>query len=92
MYNWFLIVIAILAIVVLAAMLKSFTVFIDVTSVLAFVISPILAFLNHRAMWSLDVPDQFRPSRLMKFWSIGSILFLSSITLTFLYFRFFALA
>lgn len=84
-YNIYLGVLTLLAILTLATMLKSFTIFINITSVIVFVISPILAFLNHRAMWSDQVPKDLQPSILLKYWSITGIVFLILVTLTYLY-------
>lgn len=89
LYNLYLIILVLLSILVLTTMLKSFTVFIDITSVIVFIISPILAFLNHRAMWSNDVPESLQPSKLMKYWSMSAILLLTITTLIYFYFRFF---
>tara|TARA_B100000780_G_scaffold274584_1_gene239819 strand:- start:253 stop:1524 length:1272 start_codon:yes stop_codon:yes gene_type:complete len=84
-YNIYLGVLTLLAILTLATMLKSFTIFINITSVIVFVVSPILAFLNHRAMWSDRVPKDLQPSILLKYWSITGIVFLSLVTLTYFY-------
>ena len=86
LYNIYLGVLTLLAILILATMLKSFTIFINITSVIVFVVSPILAFLNHRAMWSDLVPKDLQPSPVMKYWSISGIVFLILVTLTYLYF------
>jgi len=86
LYNIYLGVLILLAILTLATMLKSFTIFITITSVIVFVVSPILAFLNHRAMWSDRVPKDLQPGILLKYWSISGILFLILVTLTYLYF------
>ena len=86
LYNIYLGVLTLLAILILATMLKSFTIFINITSVIVFVVSPILAFLNHRAMWSDLVPKDLQPSSVMKYWSISGIVFLILVTLTYLYF------
>ena len=86
LYNIYLGVLTLLAILILATMLKSFTIFINITSVIVFVVSPILAFLNHRAMWSNLVPKDLQPSSVMKYWSISGIVFLILVTLTYLYF------
>ena len=92
LYNIYLGVLILLAILTLATMLKSFTIFITITSVIVFVVSPILAFLNHRAMWSDRVPKDLQPGILLKYWSISGILFLILVTLTYLYFLLFTVS
>jgi len=90
LYNLYLGVLTLLAVLTLATMLKSFTIFINITSVIVFVVSPILAFLNHRAMWSNRVPKDLQPGVVLKYWSISGIVFLILITLTYLYFLLFS--
>ncbi|MDO6694762.1 hypothetical protein Q4574_15800 [Aliiglaciecola sp. 3_MG-2023] len=89
-YNIAMIILCIAAILILATMLKSFATFIDITSVIVFVISPILAYLNHRAMWSEAVPEALQPSRFMKMWSLCGVFILTTFTLIYFYYRLFA--
>tara|TARA_R110001606_G_scaffold381051_1_gene541948 strand:+ start:527 stop:1780 length:1254 start_codon:yes stop_codon:yes gene_type:complete len=88
-YNVAMILLCIAAILILATMLKSFATFIDITSVIVFVISPILAYLNHRAMWSEQVPKDLQPSLLMKVWSLCGVFILTTFTLIYIYHRLF---
>lgn len=88
LYNIFMIILCTLAVLVLATMMKSFATFMDLTSVIVFIVSPIIAFLNHRAMWSDQVPIDRQPSPLMKIWSIAGVWFLLLLSLAYFYFRF----
>ena len=69
--------------------MSSFQTFIDFVTITAFVVSPITAILNHIVMFSADVPDHFRPSALLRSWSLLGIFALSSLALMFIYLRFF---
>ena len=75
------------AVLVLATLLTSFTAFIDMVTVLAFIISPLMAFLNHRVVTHELMPIDDRPNLLLRVWSILSILLLVSLTLAYLYLR-----
>lgn len=88
-YNSAMVILCLAAILILATMLKSFATFIDITSVIVFVISPILAYLNHRAMWSEQVPEHLQPSLFMKTWSLCSVVILTLFTLIYFYYRLF---
>ena len=72
----------------LAIYLTSFTRFIDLTTTLGFVMAPIYAFLNHRAMASADVPDAYRPSNGLWRWSRWSLVILTLASAVYLYVRF----
>ena len=72
----------------LATLLTSFTRFIDLTTTLGFVMAPIYAFLNHRAMTGADVQAAYRPSRVLRLWSLGSLVVLAAASAVYLYVRF----
>ena len=72
----------------LAMLLTSFTRFIDLTTTLGFVMAPIYAFLNHRAMAGAEVPPGYRPSRGLRLWSLSSLAVLTAASLLYLYVRF----
>jgi Mn2+/Fe2+ NRAMP family transporter len=90
LYNKVIVSLCVIAVLILATMMKSFATFIDITSVIVFVISPILAYLNHRAMWSDRVPVELQPSPIMKAWSLGAAGLLMLLTLVYFYFRLFS--
>jgi len=87
-YNIVILVLCLLAVLVLASLLKSFAAFMDMTSVLVFIISPVLAILNHRAMCSDRVPADLQPVKGMKLWSLLGIIVLTATSLGYLYVRF----
>ena len=72
----------------LATLLTSFTKFIDLTTTLGFVMAPIYAFLNHRAIVGADVPQAYKPSPGLRRWSLGSLVVLAAASVIFLYVRF----
>ena len=76
------------AALVLLFLMGSFQAFIDFVTVTAFVVSPITAALNHLVMFSARVPDAFRPSAIMRWWSVFGIVALSGLSLMFIYVRF----
>lgn len=88
LYNIIIIVLCTTSVLVLATMMKSFAAFIDITTTIAFIISPLLAFLNHRAMWSDRVHETNRPGQIMKVWSLTSMSLLLALTLGYFYFQF----
>ena len=72
----------------LATLLTSFTKFIDLTTTLGFVMAPLYAFLNHRAIVGADVPQAYKPSRGLRLWSLGSLVVLAAASCIYLYVRF----
>ena len=61
---------------ILILFLKSFTGFIDFATSVSFLSAPFLAYFNHRAMYSADVPADLRPGTIMRAWSVIGILLL----------------
>ncbi|MEM1145996.1 MAG: divalent metal cation transporter [Pseudomonadota bacterium] len=61
------------AVLVLATVMESFAAFIDITSIIVFLVSPLLAWLNHRAMWSEQVPIESQPGGVLRAWSLLSV-------------------
>jgi Mn2+/Fe2+ NRAMP family transporter len=73
-YDACVILVAAGVIAVISLFMRSFTAFIDMTAAIVFLTGPILAWLNHRAMWSEDVPVVDRPGLAMRIWSIVGII------------------
>ncbi|WP_272700908.1 NRAMP family divalent metal transporter [Desulfovibrio sp. Fe33] len=71
------------AVVILATMMKSFSTFMDLASTIVFITSPILAILNHRAVFGSTFPKESQPNSFMKAWSIAGILFLAALTVAY---------
>lgn len=88
-YSVVIVILCIGAVGVLAGMMKSFATFVDMTSVIVFVITPFLAFMNHRAMWSERVPEDLRPGNKMRMYSLVSAWLLTALTLAYFYSRLF---
>ena len=72
----------------LATLLTSFTRFIDLTTTLGFVMAPIYAFLNHRAMLGAEVGEDDRPSRALTLWSLAGLVILTAASIVYLWVRF----
>ena len=69
--------------------MKSFTFFIDVVGILVFVLGPIFAIFNHRAIFGSDVALKDQPSRLLRIGSWIGIIVMTTVALSYLYLRFF---
>ena len=86
-YDWVLLFLVVAALVVLSAFMKSFQTFIDLTSVIAFLVGPFIAWLNHRSMFGNQVPAENRPGTLMRLWSGSALLILTLVSLFYIYLR-----
>ncbi|MFT4825380.1 MAG: Mn2+/Fe2+ NRAMP family transporter [Halioglobus sp.] len=74
------------ATLVLVFFATSFKAFIDFATTIAFLTAPALAFLNHRAVHSEEMPIDARPSTVMSAWSILGIAIMGTLTLSYLLF------
>lgn len=73
------------ATLILVLFLQSFKLFIDFATSLAFISAPMLAYFNHRAMFSGDLEKEQQPSKLMYFWSLGGIIIMVSVAAYYLW-------
>ncbi len=73
------------AIIILYKLMSSFGQFIQLTTILAFFMSPFIALLNHLAMHGREIPEESRPTKLISFWSIAGILVLFTMSAAFIY-------
>lgn len=89
-YPGFLLVECLGAILMLTLFMRSFKTFIDFATSVAFLVAPLIAFINHRAIFSPSVPEQLQPSGLMRAWSILGITALALFALCYLYFGIFS--
>ena len=80
----FLVIQVLGATLLLVVFLKSFKSFIDFATSVAFISAPILAFFNHRAMFSNEVAAEFRPGKIVQLWSISGILVMLSVAVYYL--------
>jgi len=71
---------AVVAVAVIHFLIASFTTFIDVVTFASFLASPVLAWLNHRAMFGRDAPEG-GPGRAVERWSLASAVVLTGISL-----------
>lgn len=76
------------SLVVVWRFLGSLKAMVDLATTLSFVTAPALAWLNHRAMISDDVPQALRPQPWLRVWSLVSVLILSVFALYYLYFAY----
>jgi Mn2+/Fe2+ NRAMP family transporter len=89
-YNIVLVVLSLAALLVIWLLLQSFATFMDMTSVIVFIIGPFLALLNHLAIYSDEIPRGKQPSQLIRIWSIVSIVSLFLLMAVYAYYRLFA--
>ncbi|MCC6465525.1 MAG: divalent metal cation transporter [Planctomycetes bacterium] len=89
-------VISLLALGILAAVPApgkgafTFKTLLDTATTLSFLSAPFIGALNHRAMFSRDVPEAMRPGPLLRWFSLGSIVFSVGFGLYFLYITYLA--
>ena len=69
-------------------LMTSFQAFIELSSTLVFITGPMFAILNHRAVFSDEVPDDMKPGNVLKYWSLIGILILTSVALFYFYVKF----
>jgi len=87
LYNVICIGLSVASVLLLATAMESFAMFMDLTCVVTFIISPVLAILNHRSVFSDNVPVEMQPGLLMRWWSLIGITVLTLLSLVYLYSR-----
>lgn len=87
-YDLSVILLCVSAVIALAFFMRSFATFIDLTSIMVFVIGPIIAFLNHRAVFNGSIPEDQRPKSAFRIWSILSAILMLFVSLLYFYLRF----
>lgn len=75
------------ALLVIQLFLSSFTRFMDMTSVIVFLIGPFLALLNHKAIFSDEIEKEKQPGEIIRIWSVVSIVSLFALMAVYVYFR-----
>ncbi|MCI4645801.1 MAG: divalent metal cation transporter [Hyphomonadaceae bacterium] len=89
-YYWLsMLVLLIGAYLIITAMMASFTSLIDIATTVSFLMAPVFAFLNHKAMFAGIVPAEQRPGRVIYVWSLSGCWIMGAIALFYLWFRFF---
>ena len=86
-YDWILIFLVIAGLAVISVFMKSFQTFIDMTSVIAFLVGPFIAWLNHRSMFGNQIPEENQPRPVMRLWSEMSLIILTMISVAYIYLR-----
>ena len=87
-FNIGVLTVTISGILVILVFMSSFTTFIDLVGILVFVLAPIFAVLNHRAVFGRDIALKQQPSLVMKLGSWAGIFIMSLVALSYLYLRF----
>ena len=65
--------------------MKGFTAFLYFATSMGFIASPAIAYYNYKAITSDEIPEEYRPSAGMVFWSWAGIFFLTAFAIAFLY-------
>jgi amino acid transporter len=76
-------VFAIVAITIITLLTASFSAYLDFGAGVAFVIAPIIAFLNHLTVFR-TLPKEQHPSALLKYWSLLGILIMAGVAIAYL--------
>lgn len=74
------------AVLMLLFFMRSFKSFIDFATSVSFLVAPLIAFINHRAMFSEQVPVELRPGPALRFWSWIGLVLLSLFAFCYLFF------
>lgn len=86
-YDWIMLLLILASLVVMGVFMKSFQTFIDMTSVIAFLVGPFIAWLNHRSMFGNRIPDEDQPRPCIRLWSEMALIILTMISVAYLYLR-----
>ncbi len=85
-YDWVMVFLVLASLVVISTLMKSFETFIDMTSVIAFLVGPLIAWLNHRSMFGPQTPVK-NSGPVIRIWSAMSLIILILISVLYLYLR-----
>ncbi len=86
-YIFFLCLLMVLSVAIIAFFMTNMKTLIDVVTVLAFLTAPLVAILNFRTVRGENMPAQYRPGRIMTGLSWAGIVFLSGFGLVWVYVR-----
>jgi len=89
-YEISIVIIVVSAIAVIGAFMRSFTTFIDFAGALTFLLAPLYAGLNHRAMFGGEVPIEKQPGPVLRIWSMAGIVIMTVVALLYIYLRWIA--
>ncbi len=77
-------IVGLAAILIVTMLTANFATYLDFGAGVAFVIAPIIALLNHLAVFGKAVPRDKRPSKLLQVWSITGIVIMAAIAVAYL--------
>lgn len=86
-YDIAIIVFCLAAVIMIGLFMQAFSVFIDLTAAIIFFTSPVLAFLNHKAMFSNIVAEEMRPNKVMQYWSVVGVIMMAFIAMVYFFIR-----
>lgn len=86
-YDWIMLFLVMASLTVISTLMKSFQAFIDMTSVIAFLVGPFIAWLNHRSMFGKQIPEENQPRPAIRLWSKMALIILTMISVVYLYLR-----
>lgn len=86
-YDWIMLFLVLASLVVISVFMKSFQAFIDMTSVIAFLVGPFIAWLNHRSMFGNRIPAEIQPGPVIRIWSGTALLILTLVSILYIYLR-----
>lgn len=84
-FNWAVIGLSITNLSVIIGFTASMGKLVSIATFASFVFAPILGFMNHKLVFSVDFPEKAQPSRFMKGLSYLGIVFLGSFSIYYLY-------
>ena len=84
-YRFYVILLTLGSIAVVVFMLESFRAFLDFGTTIAFLAGPVIAILNHRAVFSSDLPVERQPGKVLRTWSLIGITALTLFEVAYLY-------
>ncbi len=87
-YRIYVVLLAGGAIAVIYFMMSTFRAFLDFGTTVAFLVAPVIAILNHRAVFGDTVPSDLRPGQGMWVWSMLGIVAFTSFTIGYAYLMF----
>lgn len=88
LYQGLVLFVCLISMVIVMFFVKNMTQMIDFATIISFLAAPIFAFINFRVVTHPHVPEECKPSGLMKVWSWVGIIFLSGVSILFLVKRF----
>jgi hypothetical protein len=86
-YDWIMLFLVMASLTVISTFMKSFQAFIDMTSIIAFLVGPFIAWLNHRSMFGKQIPEENQPRPAIRLWSEMALIILTMISVVYLYLR-----